>query len=237
MNTEQLLRSGLNELADSVRSAPPTVVDLLDRAPAARPSPGRRRPLVAVAVGGVIAVTAATAVAAGALLPDRVATQLGDVEGQHEAGVSILFDQAERLAVYESSDGTVYELWQAPEKNGGTCRTVTSTRQLASSDQWSTICDPTDGDTPGDASSSPSPLGAFETFVIDDHVAVFGPAPDATSVSVEINGVTQTAPAFDGTYFTVTERPCSLEQRANCLSAIRVTTLDAAGATIDTFGD
>jgi hypothetical protein len=231
MNTDQLVRRSLDKLADAVHTNPPPLYDLLDRPTnlVARRRP--RRALVAASVGGMIALAGATAVAAAVLIPDRVANQLGDEPGQRQAGVTIRTDQAEQHATHTASDGTTYELWIAPEAGGGTCRTVTSSSEPLDSDQWAAVCTPTPFGT------STTNIGAYDTFVIGDHIAIFGSAPGATTATIDINGTTLNAAVVNGEYFTVRDEPCTLEQRANCLSNISIRTLDASGNVIETLGN
>lgn len=194
-------------------------------------SPSRhRRALVATSVAGVMALVVATGVASAVLLPDRAANQLGDTVSQEQAGVVILADQAQRQATYTAIDGTIYELWIAPDATGGTCRTVTSSKEPLDSDQWATVC------TLTPFGSSISSINAVQTFVIGDRIGVVGSAPGATTVAIEINGVVTNVPVSSNEYFAVRDEPCTLDQRSDCLSNIKVTSYDTNGDTLDTFG-
>jgi hypothetical protein len=230
MNTDQIVRDGLDKLADAVHTTQPPLHELLNRPPRMTTRRRQRRTLVAAGIGGVIAIVGATAVAAAVLIPDRVANQL-DGPSQRQSGVTIQIDKAEQRATYTTSDGTIYELWVAPEVGGDTCRTVTSSSEPLDSDQWAAVCVPRPFGTTADH------IGAYEMFVIGDHVAISGSAPGATTVALDLSGVTLTAPVSNGEYFAVRDAPCTLEQRTECLSNIKITTQDAAGRPIETIGD
>lgn len=190
----------------------------------------RRRVFVATSVAGVMALAVASYAAAAVLIPGRASNQLGDTIGQEQAGVVILADQAQRQATYTAIDGTIYELWIAPDTAGGTCRTVTSSKEPLDSDQWATVC------TSTPFGSSIASINAVQTFVIGDHIGVTGSAPGATAVAIEIQGVVTKVPVSKNEYFAVRDEPCALDQRSDCLSNIRVTSYDTNGETLDTFG-
>lgn len=219
------LRDRLDNLADAVHTTPPDLSELLDRpapvVPISRRSPGRRIVVVGL-VGSVIAIGGAVA-ASGILTPAEVSERFNssDLEvGETDSATAVV------RATHAVSAGDTFELWEAPNSSGGTCRTVLQTGDRTPTDQWASVC--TVGQPPTMS------LPGYQTFVVEDRLAIHGGAPGATTVVITFEDgtdlVAQVEP--DGEFFTVTEQTCKVESNRCPIESL--TSFDADGRAVDT---
>ncbi len=224
MNTDQLVRTRLEDLADCIKTTPPSLDALLDRAPSPVTPIGHarsRRRLVAAVIGATIVAVGGVAAATGVFAPEQVTDRFDTNESSVGA---VAVDQAEIRATHTSTWGLTYELWEAPTSSGGTCRTVVESGDTTPTDQWASVC------TTGAPASTL--LAGYQTFVVDDRVAIHGGAPKAETVVILFDDGTELiAVVDDGEFFTVTEQTCAVE--SNRCPIATISTFDSGGNKVD----
>lgn len=221
------LRDRLDNLADAVQTTPPDLSELLDR-PAPVVPIGRRasrRQIVAVGLAGSVIAIGGAVAASGILAPAEVSERFNtsDVEvGETDSAAAVV------RATHAVSTGGTYELWEAPNASGGTCRTVLQAGDTTPTDQWASLC--TVGQPPTMS------LPGYQTFVVEDRLAIHGGAPGATTVAIKFEDgtdlVAQVEP--DGEFFTVTEQTCKVESNRCPIESL--TSFDVDGREVDTVG-